>query len=383
MKNPILLMVLLAVVVSGVSAQQVEEITIDSKELNQKREILVYTPMNYPDQYMYFNVIYVFDAHDRPLYDYANSIAQLTKESHNGFIVVGIKAIFDYENYYARNHDFLPSTTKRRLGPKKGNAENFLKYIKNEVIPYVDTNYRTLKHRTAIGHSLGASFLIYSMLHEPAIFDNYIAISPNLSDDDERLVKGLANFSPEQDSTLKFLYVSHADEANNKNYRGWDVANENAYKILKNDLKTEHLNVVVETYPNESHRTGYVPSVKSAISIYMDEIEPVQKKILSKETYEVTFKVKVPNEDDEIFISGNQENLGNWHPGKVKMKKVSPLDREITLQVNDPVEVKFTKGSWENQAWIKSPDGLGKTTFGRTFRPKSGMEVIFGIEGYK
>lgn len=384
MKKLAFTIVLLIFVASGVLAQKFEEITIDSKELNQKREIVVYTPMNYHDEYTYYNVIYVFDAHDRPLFDYVNSIAHLIKENHLGFIVVGIKATFDPVNYYARNHDFLPSTTSRNMGPKsKGNAENFLKYLKNEVVPYVDNNYRTLKHKTAVGHSLGGSFLLYTMINEPSLFDNIIAVSPNLADDDERLVKQLETFDPNQYSSTKFLYVSNADEGKNSNYRGWGKANEKAYKILRNDLPTENLKIVVEEYPNESHRSGYIPSVKSAISFYMNEIEPAQKKLLSQEKFEVTFKVKVPNENDEIFITGNQESLGNWMPDKIKMNKTSPLEREITLKVQDPVQVKFTKGSWESEAWMSFSDNSpGKTSVARMFRPKAGMKVFFEIAGY-
>lgn len=384
MKKLHLLIFPLIFIVSGVFAQKFEEITIDSKELNQKREIVVYTPMNYYDEYTYYNVIYVFDAHDRPLFDYVNSIAHLISGNHEGFIVVGIKATYDPVNFYARNHDFLPSTTTRNMGPKsKGNAENFLKYLKNEVIPYVDNNYRTLKHKTAVGHSLGASFLFYTMMNEPSLFDNIIAVSPNLADDNERLVKQLATFDPNQYSSTKFLYVSNADEGKNSNYRGWGEAYEKTYKILKNDLATENLKVVVEEYPSESHRSGYIPSVKSAISIYMNEIEPIQEKLLSQEKFEVTFKVKVPNENDEIFITGNQESLGNWMPEKIKMNKTSPLEREITLKVQDPVQVKFTKGSWESEAWMSfSDNSQGKTSVARMFRPKAGMKVSFEIAGY-
>ena len=36
-----------------------------------------------------------------------------------------------------------------------------------------------------------------------------------------------------------------------------------------------------------------------------------------------TIRVSVPDKTDEVFISGNQENLGNWQADKVKMKKIS------------------------------------------------------------
>ena len=51
------------------------------------------------------------------------------------------------------------------LSKAGGNAEVFLAYVKNEVVPFIESNYRTLPERTAIGHSLGASFLIYTMVN--------------------------------------------------------------------------------------------------------------------------------------------------------------------------------------------------------------------------
>ncbi len=65
------------------------------------------------------------------------------------------------------------------------------------------------------------------------------------------------------------------------------------------------------------------------------------------------------------------------------MKKVSSLELEITLKVQDPVEVKFTKGSWNSEAWLKLSDDGSKTNYGRMFRPKEGMEVYFEIVGYQ
>ncbi|SIO02142.1 alpha/beta hydrolase-fold protein [Algoriphagus halophilus] len=70
----------------------------------------------------------------------------------------------------------------------------------------------------------------------------------------------------------------------------------------------------------------------------------------------VTIKVIVPNKTDEVFITGNQESLGNWDPGVVKMDKVSDFEREITTAITYPAEFKFTKGKWENEGIINQLD---------------------------
>ena len=361
---------------------KVEEIIFESKELDQTRQVLVYTPANYSfNKLGYYNVIYVFDANDRPLFDATNGIVNMMADGSQDFIVVGIKSTFIEEKMYGRNHDLLPSDTKRNLGPKSGgNAEAFLAYMKNEVVPYIESNYRTLPHRTVVGHSLGGSFVVYAMLHEPELFDNYIALSPNLADDDQRLVRGLQNFDSGQFDGTKFLYLSNANEY--EAYPAWKSANENAFRIVREKLVTDHFKAVMESYPEEGHRSGFVPGFTSAMRTYLDSIQPRQDLELSGETYEVTFRVEVPEEDDEVYITGNQESLGNWKPDQVRMEKTAPLERSLTLQVQDPVKVQFTQGDWESQAWIKT-DGGGVTTRKLVIRPEEGAEYSFEVRDFK
>ena len=65
-----------------------------------------------------------------------------------------------------------------------------------------------------------------------------------------------------------------------------------------------------------------------------------------------TIRVSVPNKTDEVYIVGNQENLGNWQPDKVKLKIISEYEREIALDLTFPAEFKFTRGNWNSEAVI-------------------------------
>lgn len=65
-----------------------------------------------------------------------------------------------------------------------------------------------------------------------------------------------------------------------------------------------------------------------------------------------TIKVLVPNKTDEVFIVGNQENLGNWQPDKIKMDRISEYERAISLNLKFPAEFKFTRGSWDNEGYF-------------------------------
>ena len=277
MKNILttVIMAIIATISTYAQYSKIENINIESKALNQTREIMVYTPIGYDSEYALYNVIYVFDAQNREL-----------------FIVVGIKATTISEEVdgkktwvYARNSDLLPADTKR-LGGRKGNLNNFLAYVKNEVIPYVESNYRILPGKTAVGHSLSASFVVYALTQYPEMFDNYVAVSPNLEYDDEFLLKKLRTLDTQNLSTKKYLYMSHADEAN----WGWGPSNKAAYTLLSDTLRCDTFQVKIEEYPNEGHMSSYIPAVHSAMKTYLKEIRPSWKDIRSEEKYEVTFQ---------------------------------------------------------------------------------------------
>lgn len=62
-----------------------------------------------------------------------------------------------------------------------GHADSHLNFIRNDVIKYVENNYRTdIKSRTYFGYSLGGEFGAYILLSQPGTFKNYILGSPTL-----------------------------------------------------------------------------------------------------------------------------------------------------------------------------------------------------------
>ncbi len=61
-------------------------------------------------------------------------------------------------------------------------AADFVKFFQDELIPYVEDNYRTSKKdRTLFGHSLGGHFTLYMLLNAPETFENYIVSAPAVS----------------------------------------------------------------------------------------------------------------------------------------------------------------------------------------------------------
>lgn len=338
------------------SIARVENVKIQSKALNQEREVLIYTPVDYDWRTNeYFNVIYVFDSQNREFFDYTNSIISFLKDGNKSFIVVGITSPFNEKLDYSRNNDLLPiletEESKKRYGKYSGNADSFLHFVETEVISYVNSKYRTSNQSIAVGHSLSASFILYSLLQKPNLFQNYIAISPNLAYDDNKLSKDLIKFDFAKLKKTSFIYFSNANEGMDY-WKEWKPARENIYSFLKDSIENKHITVEIAEYPENNHWNTFPPSLNNALKFYFENIQKKQESELSKEMYEVKIKVKVNDKNDIVYITGNQPNLGDWNPNKIEMKKTSEYERSIVLKVQSPTQFKFTKGSWETELQV-------------------------------
>ena len=92
-----------------------------------------------------------------------------------------------------------------------GGGDQFLTFLRRELIPEVDSKLRTRPHRTMVGHSLGGLIVMQSLLTQPGLFRNYIAIDSSLWWDDQVLVKRLQDKQlPELDHRPN-VYLSIAD----------------------------------------------------------------------------------------------------------------------------------------------------------------------------
>jgi predicted alpha/beta superfamily hydrolase len=62
-----------------------------------------------------------------------------------------------------------------------GSADNFLKFIREELKPFIKANYRIDAEDSSIsGHSFGGLFGLYALLHAPNTFKRYIISSPSI-----------------------------------------------------------------------------------------------------------------------------------------------------------------------------------------------------------
>ena len=149
--------------------------TVYSEVLDQNRELSIYLPPGYDSEPgQEYPVLYIMDGDYN--FRYVAGLLELEggiSERIPKMILIAISG--KGSNTY--RHNCKPNIKGIE---DKGNADEFAEFISRELIPYVDSKYRTADFRVLSGHSLGGLFVINTALNHPDLFDRYIAISPAL-----------------------------------------------------------------------------------------------------------------------------------------------------------------------------------------------------------
>jgi len=178
-------------------------IKIRSAVLNEERTLLINLPDDYDVSQRRYPVLFLLDG-DAHFHHVTGIVHFFTvRNMIPPLIVIALPNI-------DRTRDFSPTSIDKRL--TSGGADRFLEFFQEELIPYVDSHYRTFPYRIIIGHSLGGLFAIYALLTQPDVFNAYIAISPSLSYDNELLLKKAPAFLEKSPELKKFLFMTVGNE---------------------------------------------------------------------------------------------------------------------------------------------------------------------------
>lgn len=136
-----------------------------SKTLGETKEIYLALPPKYNERTHSYPVIVVLEA--EYLFEVTTAATKLIQERSKmpQSIIVGIAN----GTYEKRNEMAFPT--------HGGKTQKYLKFLKNELIPYIDKNYRANAFRTIIGLSPTNGLLFDAFWLEPGLFRNYIALA--------------------------------------------------------------------------------------------------------------------------------------------------------------------------------------------------------------
>lgn len=364
--NKIFVSILLLIVGISVQAQpvaKVKDFTMKSKYFNHEREVLIYTPVGYEGfTATDYDVMYVFDSNERSKFDLVHCLPDFTSlDATKHFIVVGICSPNLEDIGYYRNADYLPMPVNAKEAKSNrglfndergyGRSADLKQFLKNELMPYINTNYRTSGRNIGIGHSLSASFVLDCMITDD-LFDDYVAISPNCCYDEYRLVSDLTNYPWMSHQEPRFIYTSMGKEATT-----WDPYWQEGWKRACTFLSDkshfpQNTFVSVQRFPEYDHNQTYLPSLTEAMNEYLQFSTSILQLHLSQETYPIHIELQGKDMKGDVYVTGNQEALTNWNPKGVKMTQVNDSTCAIDLQLRLPAYFKFTRGDWNHSANI-------------------------------
>jgi uncharacterized protein len=169
-----------------------------------------------------YPVLYMTDAEAELMGMYTGIVAAL-QVAHRvpELILVGIADGDMADHFRLRRLDYTPSA-RLPADPPSGGAGEFLEFLRQEAIPFVEGRYRADPgDRGVWGHSLGGLFAAYALLNSPDTFQRYLMSSPSLAWDDGLLVQAAANFASTRGPVRARVYSAFGAEEPESAIAAW------------------------------------------------------------------------------------------------------------------------------------------------------------------
>jgi predicted alpha/beta superfamily hydrolase len=175
-------------------------------QLDRYRRIWLYLPADYDHSEEEYPVIYMHDGQN--LFEEWSAFGQewgvdeTLDELQAKCIVVGIDNGGEHRlnEYNIYDHP--------QFG--KGEGRQYLEFIKNELKPFIDNNYRTLEDRAStwiVGSSMGGLISLYAALYYPGTFGGAGIFSPSIQLNDTLIEEVKEQFEKERPPQRLYMYA--------------------------------------------------------------------------------------------------------------------------------------------------------------------------------
>jgi len=247
--------------------------SVNSKILKEKRTVWIYLPDSYAGSKEKYPVIYLLDA-EWNFAAFTGMVHELSEVIRNTVypqcIVVSVPNT-------DRTRDLTP--THAEIGPDgkhmdgmqtSGGGENFTAFLQKELMPHIDSAYRTAPYKMLVGHSFGGLTAMNIFVHHTELFNSYLVIDPSMWWDSRKLLHETQDALKSRRFDGKSLYLAIANtmtfgmdtaqvQRDTAFGFGWHIR---SILLLKNALqagKGNGLNWSYKYYGGDSH--GSVPFI--------------------------------------------------------------------------------------------------------------------------
>ena len=270
----------------------------ESEELQDIRNIQIHLPKGYErDTVSNYPLTIVLDA--EYLYDLYVGNSKLFSHTDRApkQIVVGI------EMAETRLKD--ASIDETRKGILTADSRSFIKFIKEELLPYIEGNYRTSPYISIVGNGISANLLTHFLRDETPIFNAFICLNPTFSAD---IATHMQSYDLNKIGTIDNTYYFYM--------------NDGPYIVGDKKQNIQNLNNYLQTLKIKNFNVKYDVSESSPsnVSAIGEAIPRALNKIF------------------EIYSGISKEEF------ETKVKDLSPLDAIAYLE-NKYIEIDYLFGS--------------------------------------
>jgi predicted alpha/beta superfamily hydrolase len=192
--------------------------SIWSNTLDEQRPFLVYAPPSYADTTntpQQYPVLYLLDGDAH--FHSVSGLVQILGTGVNGTFAIPEMIVVAIPNT-DRTRDLTPTQTTAGFDgepnealEKSGGNPAFFDFLQDELIPHIESRYRTKPYRVFVVHSLGGITTLNALYTIPETFDAYVAIDPSLWWDKEVLLRKAKDYFSSARLEGKALYVAQAN----------------------------------------------------------------------------------------------------------------------------------------------------------------------------
>lgn len=205
-----------AVKISGTEVRKITSKIVTGQEY----ELHIMLPRGYKAADKKYPVVYLMDSQ----WDFPLVTGIYGQQYYDGFvpelIIVGVTWSGENANYDSlRIRDYSPTKIDGMMAvsssvrmPQSGGADQFLAFMKQELFPFIESNYNAdSKNRILMGCSGGGLFTLYTLLTQPELFTGYAAASPHVPWDNEVVYKYEREFAKKQLPNTVSVYMTIGD----------------------------------------------------------------------------------------------------------------------------------------------------------------------------
>ena len=225
-------------ITTPVSIDNSEQFSIYSSNTEQEYKIYVHLPGSYARSDKIYPVVYDLDADiGFSMISEMSTLLAFRNEMPEVIIVGVAYGAYPGQEGNNRRRDFTPTPIESITS--SGGAENFFKFIRDELIPLIDSKYRTNpEDKSILGFALSGLFSLYVLFNHPGLFSRYLIASPSIWWDEGVTFEYEKQYSEEHTDLQARIFISVGDaeetvESWNKLVRVLESRNYKGLKLSK------------------------------------------------------------------------------------------------------------------------------------------------------